>query len=46
MYLLRLYLSAMCYLVIFLPTALHVFVLLYQYYVVLLERTNTYSIYI
>ena len=34
------YLSAMCYAVIFYPLHLYVFVLICQYYVVLLERTN------
>ena len=34
------YLSAMCYPVIFYPPHLYVFILICQYYVVLLERTN------
>ena len=45
MYLLRLNLRALCYLVIFLFTDLYVFVLICQYYVVLLERTNKDIIY-
>ena len=38
-------LSAMCYPVIFYPLHLYVFVLICQYYVVLLERTNKDIIY-
>ena len=46
MYLLRLYLSAMCYPVIFFyPLHLYVFVVICQYYVVLLERTDKDIIY-
>ena len=41
------YLSAMCYpvIIIFYPLHLYVFVLICQYYVVLLERTNKDIIY-
>ena len=39
------YLSAMCYPVIFYPLHVYVFVLICQYYVVLLERTNKDIIY-
>ena len=39
------YLSAMCYPVFFYPLHLYVFVLICQYYVVLLERTNKDIIY-